>query len=83
MSAGLTGAQRTLESIVDPFVKRAGGERVSEIVGNNNPQSSADYLFQHFGVIAELTSLQAGRPERHSRKCAVPRVQGEADADSP
>jgi hypothetical protein len=52
--------QRTLESIVDPFVKRAGGERISEVVGNINPQSSADYLFQRHGVIAELKSLQAG-----------------------
>ena len=52
--------QRTLESIVETFVKRVGGERISEIVGNNNPQSSADYLFQRHGVIAELKSLQAG-----------------------
>ena len=41
-------------------MKRVGGERISEIVGNNNPQSSADYLFQRHGVIAELKSLQAG-----------------------
>jgi len=52
--------ERTLESIVDPFVKRVGGERISEIVGNVNPPSSADYLFPRHGVIAELKSLQAG-----------------------
>ena len=52
--------QRTLESIVDPFVKRVGGERVSEIIGNTNPQLNADYLFRKHGVIAELKSLQAG-----------------------
>jgi hypothetical protein len=51
--------ERTLESIVDPFVKRVGGERISEIVGNVNPKSSADYLFRRYGVIAELKSLQA------------------------
>jgi hypothetical protein len=47
---GVTGVddlteERTLESIVDPFVKRVGGERISEIVGNVNPPSSADYCF--------------------------------------
>jgi hypothetical protein len=52
--------QRTLESIVDLFVKRVGGERVSDIVGNINPPSNADYLFRRHGVIAELKSLQAG-----------------------
>jgi hypothetical protein len=52
--------ERTLESIVDPFVKRVGGERISEIVGNTNPHPSADYLFRRDGVIAELKSLQAG-----------------------
>jgi hypothetical protein len=52
--------ERTLESVVDPFVRRVGGERISEIVGNANPQSSADYLFRRHGVIAELKSLQAG-----------------------
>lgn len=51
---------RTLESIVDPFVKRVGGERISDIVGNNNPAKSADYLFRTHNVIAELKSLQAG-----------------------
>jgi hypothetical protein len=64
MSAGVTGANdvpedRTLESIVDPFVRRVDGERISEIVGNINPHSSADYLFRRHGVIAELKSLQA------------------------
>ncbi len=52
--------ERTLESIVDPFVKRLGGERVSDIIGNINPQASADYLFRRYGVIAELKSVQAG-----------------------
>ena len=52
--------EKTLESIVDPFVRRVGGERISEIVGNTNPHSSADYLFRRYGVIAELKSLQAG-----------------------
>jgi hypothetical protein len=52
--------QRTLESIVDPFVSHIGGERISEIVGNINPAKSADYLFRTHNVIAELKSLQAG-----------------------
>jgi hypothetical protein len=51
---------RTLESIVDPFVERVGGERISAIVGNNNPAKNADYLFRTHNVIAELKSLQAG-----------------------
>jgi len=52
--------QRTLESIVDPFVERVGGQRISAIIGNNNPAKSADYLFRTHGVIAELKSLRAG-----------------------
>jgi hypothetical protein len=48
-----------LQSIVDPFVKCIGGELISELVGNNNPPSSADYLFRHHNVIAELKALQA------------------------
>ena len=51
---------RTLESIVDPFVQRVGGQRISEIIGNKNPAKNADYLFQTHNVIAELKSLQAG-----------------------
>jgi hypothetical protein len=51
---------RTLESIVDPFVQRVGGKRVSDIVGNKNPKKNADYLFERHEVIAELKSLQAG-----------------------
>jgi len=49
-----------LESIVDPFVLRVGGERISQIVGNTNPAKSADYFFRTHNVIAELKSLQAG-----------------------
>jgi hypothetical protein len=48
-----------LESIVDPFVKGIGGELISELVGNNNPPSSADYLFRRHNVIAEMKTLQA------------------------
>src|ERR1022692_392039 len=33
-----------LESIGDAFVKGIGGDLISELVGNNNPPSSADYL---------------------------------------
>lgn len=51
---------RTLQSIVDPFVRGIGGELICELVGNNNPQSSADYLFRRHNVVAELKSLQAG-----------------------
>jgi hypothetical protein len=47
-----------LQFIVDPFVRRFGGELISEIVGNNAPPSSADYLFRRYNVIAELKSLQ-------------------------
>jgi hypothetical protein len=47
-----------LQSIVDPFVKEAGGELVSEIVGNKTPPPNADYLFRRYNVIAELKSLQ-------------------------
>ena len=48
-----------LESIVDPFVKGIGGDLISELVGNNNPPSSADYLFRRHNVIAEMKTLQA------------------------
>jgi len=51
-------AQAPLQDIVDPFVRGLGGELVSEIVGNESPISSADYLFQHHNVLAELKSLQ-------------------------
>lgn len=48
-----------LQSIVDPFVKGIQGELVSELVGNNNPPRSADYLFRSHNVIAELKALEA------------------------
>lgn len=48
-----------LQSIVDPFVRGLGGELISEIVGNNNPPRSADYLFRRHKVIAELKALEA------------------------
>jgi hypothetical protein len=48
-----------LQSIVEPFVKSIGGELISELVGNDSPPSSADYLFRRHNVIAELKSLQA------------------------
>ena len=51
---------RTLESIVDPFVNRVGGKRISEMVDKTNTQKNADYLFDRHQVIAELKSLQAG-----------------------
>lgn len=51
---------RTLHSIIDPFVRGVGGELVSEIVGNKNPPSNADYLFRRHNVIAELKALEAG-----------------------
>jgi hypothetical protein len=47
-----------LQSIIDPFVKGIGGELISELVGNNTPPSSADYLFRRYNVIAELKTLQ-------------------------
>ena len=47
-----------LQSIVDPFVKGIGGELISELVGNDSPPSSADYLFRRHNVIAELKTLQ-------------------------
>jgi len=47
-----------LQSIVDPFVKGIGGELVSELIGNKNPRSSADYLFRDHNVIAELKALE-------------------------
>jgi len=60
---------RTLQSIIDPFVKGVGGELVCDLVGNSNPPSSADYLFRRNNVIAELKSLQGdGFVESFSRK---------------
>ena len=50
--------KQSLQSIVDPFVKGIGGELVSELIGNNNPPSSADYLFRDHNVIAELKALE-------------------------
>ncbi|QHN03085.1 hypothetical protein FTO74_06655 [Granulicella sp. WH15] len=51
---------RTLQSIIDPFVKGVGGEIVSDLIGNKNLPSNADYLFRAHNVIAELKSLQTG-----------------------
>jgi hypothetical protein len=48
-----------LQSIVDPFVNGLHGELVSDLVGNNNPPRSADYLFRRHKVIAELKALEA------------------------
>lgn len=48
-----------LQSIVDPFVTAIQGELVSNLVGNDNPPSSADYLFRQHNVIAELKALEA------------------------
>lgn len=60
---------RTLESIVDPFVQRIGGKRVTDIIGNKNPKKNADYIFQRHEVIAELKSLEAGSfVEAYQRK---------------
>jgi hypothetical protein len=47
-----------LQSIVDPFVTAIQGELVSNLVGNDNPPSSADYLFRQHNVIAELKALE-------------------------
>jgi hypothetical protein len=35
-----------LSSIVDSFVKGLQGELVADMVGNNNPPPSVDYLFR-------------------------------------
>ena len=51
---------RTLQSIVDPFVRGVGGEIVADLVGNKNLPANADYVFRSHNVIAELKSLQAG-----------------------
>jgi len=48
-----------LQSIVDPFVKGLQGELVADMVGNDNPPPSADYLFRRHNVIAELKGLEA------------------------
>jgi hypothetical protein len=47
-----------LQSIVDSFVKRFGGELIESLVGNENPPSNADYLLRCHNVIAELKSLE-------------------------
>ncbi len=52
--------ERTLQSIIDPFVKGVGGELVSDLIVSPNPPSNADYYFRRSNVIAELKSLQAG-----------------------
>jgi hypothetical protein len=49
-----------LQSIVDPFVKGLQGELVSDLVGNDNPPPSADYLFRRHNAIAELKALETG-----------------------
>jgi hypothetical protein len=51
---------KPLQRVVDPFVNAFGGRVISEIIGNQNPQRSADYLFRQSGVIAELKALQVG-----------------------
>ena len=46
-----------LQSLVDPFVKSAGGEIVAELIEQNLEQAptQADYFFRHENVILELT----------------------------
>lgn len=51
---------RTLQSIVDPFVRGIGGEIVADLVANKNLPANADYLFRSHNVIAELKSLRTG-----------------------
>lgn len=51
---------RTLQSIVDPFVRSVGGEIVADLIGNKNLPANADYVFRSHNVISELKSLQAG-----------------------
>lgn len=55
-----TNVPRTLHSIVDPFVRGVGGELISELIENKNPQSNADYLFRAHNVVAEMKALEAG-----------------------
>ena len=49
-----------LQFIVDPFVKFAGGEVVSELIEKNpkQPPTQADYFFRHENVILELKALE-------------------------
>jgi hypothetical protein len=50
---------QSLQSIVDPFVTRYGGEVVKELLGNNPKlPENADYLFRRYHVIAELKALE-------------------------
>lgn len=49
-----------LQSLVDPFVKSAGGQIVAELIEQNPEQAptQADYFFRHGNVILELKSLE-------------------------
>ena len=49
-----------LQSIVDPFVKSAGGEVVAELIEQNPEQAptQADYFFRRENVILELKALE-------------------------
>jgi hypothetical protein len=50
-----------LQTLIDPFIRGAGGELVGDTLGEApNLPKNADYLFRRFGVIAELKSLEEG-----------------------
>jgi hypothetical protein len=60
-----------LQPIIDPFVKGFQAELVADMVGNNNPPPSADYLFRRHNVIAgaRATFLFMARPALTATGC--------------
>jgi hypothetical protein len=69
-----------LQSIIDPFVRRIGGELVSDLIGNNNPPLNADYRFLQHGVIAELKALEDdsfGESQKRKIGCLMSKWQQE------
>lgn len=46
-----------LQPLIDSFIKKAGGELVTDLIDTRNPPSNADYFFRDQGVIIELKAL--------------------------
>src|SRR6185295_11209866 len=47
-----------IEHEMDIVVTKCGGERIEAPVANGSAPNAADYLFRHFGVIAELKCME-------------------------
>ncbi|MEP7038456.1 MAG: hypothetical protein ABI891_08935, partial [Acidobacteriota bacterium] len=55
-----------VEKLVSEFIKRNGGELVSELISSSPDFENADYLFREENVLIELKCLQSDFPQSKS-----------------